>query len=234
MTLTFKDRLAISLVTNFASGLIRLWFKTCRVRLTRQDLFEQWAYNDRQVIVVTWHRAAIFFVYYFGHFRPMIMFSRSKDGEYLARFSQKFGVRPVRGSSTRGGTEALREMIGHLKSGGKACATVLDGPQGPPRTAKKGMIVLAMETGVPIIPIIWSSPRVWTFKKTWDRTMLPLPFSPITIHCSEPIYVPPGLNPAGQEEYRLRLEETLNRLTDEVDRLCGYRPPADKKLGVQS
>lgn len=225
MALSFKDRLAISLVTNTASGLFKLWFKTCPVRITRPEIYEAWAYTDRQVIAATWHRSAIFFVYYFGPIRPLIMFSRSKDGEYLTRFAQKFGVKPVRGSSSRGGTEALNEMIAYLKNGGKACATVLDGPRGPARVAKKGLIVLAMETGVPIIPIIWSAPRVWTFQKSWDKTMVPMPFAPITINVTDPIYIPPNLAPGDLETYRLKVEETLNRLTDEVDQMCGYRTP---------
>ncbi|MBI5605136.1 MAG: lysophospholipid acyltransferase family protein [Deltaproteobacteria bacterium] len=229
MTLSFKDRLSISLATNTAAGLFKVWFKTCPVRIIRPEIFKDWAYTDRQVIAVTWHRSAIFFVNFFGPIRPMILFSRSKDGEYLACFAQKFGVQPVRGSSSRGGAEALREMIDHLKNGGKACATVLDGPRGPARIAKKGMILLAMETGVPIIPIIWSAPRVWTFKKSWDKTMIPMPFSPITINCSDPIYVPQKLDPAGLEVYRQKVEEILNRLTDEVDQICGYRPPADRR-----
>jgi lysophospholipid acyltransferase (LPLAT)-like uncharacterized protein len=216
--------MAISLVTNTGAGLLKIWFKTCSVRITRPDLYREWVLSDRQLIAVTWHRAAIFFVHYFGSLHPKILFSQSKDGEYLARFAQKFGVQPVRGSSTRGGVEALREMIDYLKKGGKACATVLDGPTGPARVAKKGMMGLAMGTGIPIIPIIWSASRVWTFKKSWDKTMIPLPFSRITIHCSDPIYLPAELNKAGLEAYRLQVEKTLNRLTDEIDCLCGYRP----------
>jgi lysophospholipid acyltransferase (LPLAT)-like uncharacterized protein len=227
MALSFKDRLSISLSTNTAAGLFKVWFSTCSVKITRQDLFEKWAYSDRQVIVVTWHRAAIFFVHYFGSLHPMIMFSRSKDGEYLARFAEKFGVQPVRGSSNRGGVEALREMNDFLKNGGKACATVMDGPRGPARVAKKGMVALAMETGIPIIPIIWSSSRTWTFKKSWDKTMIPKPFSKIILHCSDPVYVPPNLDSAGLESYRLRIEERLNLLTDEVDRMCGYQTPVE-------
>jgi len=226
MTLSFKDRLAISLVTNTAAGLFKIWFKTCPVQVTRPEIYEKWAYSDRQVIAVTWHRAAIFFVNHFGPIHPMIMFSRSKDGEYLARFAQKFGVQSVRGSSSRGGAEALKEMIDFLKNGGKACATVLDGPRGPARVAKKGMIVLAMETGVPIIPIIWSAPRTWTFKKSWDKTMIPMPFSRIILNCTDPVYIPPKLDSSGLEHYRLKIEERLNFLTDEVDQICGYHPPA--------
>jgi lysophospholipid acyltransferase (LPLAT)-like uncharacterized protein len=229
MPLSFKERLAISLVTNGAADLFKVWFKTCSVHITRPDLYEEWAYSDRQIIAVTWHRAAIFFVHYFGPIHPMIMFSRSKDGEYLARFAEKFGVQAARGSSSRGGIEALREMIDFLKSGGKACATVLDGPRGPARVAKKGMVALAMATGVPVIPIIWSSSRAWTFKKSWDKTMIPKPFSKIILHCSDPIYVPPNLDSAGLEPYRLRIEEGLNRLTDEVDQMCGYHLPINSK-----
>jgi lysophospholipid acyltransferase (LPLAT)-like uncharacterized protein len=188
-------------------------------------MYLQWVKSDKSLIVVTWHRASIFFVQFFGSHRPMIMFSRSKDGEYIARFAQMFGVQPVRGSSSRGGAAALREMTNYLKKGGKVCASVLDGPQGPARVAKKGMVVLAMETGAPIIPIIWSANRVFTFKKTWDKTMLPLPFSTIMITAADPIFIPPDLGPEDQEAYRIKIENSLNQITDDADRNCGYQPP---------
>jgi lysophospholipid acyltransferase (LPLAT)-like uncharacterized protein len=223
--LSLIDRLIISVATHLAYGLIKLWFLTCRVRTDRRELYDQWVNSEKPVIIVTWHRASIFFVQFFGSHRPMIMFSRSKDGEYLARFAQMFGVQPVRGSSSRGGATALREMTQYLKKGGKACASVLDGPRGPAREAKKGMIVLAMETGAPIIPIIWSAKRVFTFKKSWDKTMLPLPFSTIMITAADPIFVPPDLSPQTQENYRVKMETILNQLTDEADRICGYQPP---------
>jgi lysophospholipid acyltransferase (LPLAT)-like uncharacterized protein len=226
MDLSFKDRLAISLATNTAAAMFKLWFKTCPVKITRPELYEEWAFSDRQIIAATWHRSAVFFVYFFGFLKPMIMFSRSKDGEYLTRFAQKFGVQPARGSSSRGGAEGLKEMITHLKGGGKACATVMDGPRGPARVAKKGLIVLAMETGVPLIPIIWSARRVWTFKKSWDQTMIPKPFSQIIINCTDPISIPPDLKPDELEDYRLKFEQILNTLTDEVDQMCGYHPPS--------
>jgi lysophospholipid acyltransferase (LPLAT)-like uncharacterized protein len=225
MALSFKDRLAISLATSTAAGLFKLWFKTCPVKITRPEIYQDWVLTDRQVIAATWHRSAIFFVYHFGPIGPMIMFSQSKDGEYLTRFAQKFGVKPVRGSSSRGGAEALNEMNTYLKKGGKACATVLDGPRGPARVAKKGMIVLAMETGLPILPVIWSAPRVWTSQKSWDKTMVPMPFAPITINLINPITIPPNLEPDDLKIYCLKVEEILNQLTDEVDQMCGYRPP---------
>jgi hypothetical protein len=115
MSLSFKDRLAISLATNTAAGLFKLWFKTCPVKITRPEIYEKWALSDRQVIAATWHRSAVYFVYHFGFIHPMIMFSRSKDGEYLTRFAQSFGVKPVRGSSSRGGAlpEKRREGLRH-------------------------------------------------------------------------------------------------------------------------
>jgi lysophospholipid acyltransferase (LPLAT)-like uncharacterized protein len=225
MPLSLKDRLSISLATGLGSLIFRLWFKTCPLTITCPELYQKWGPSDRQVIGVTWHRAAIYFVHFFGPLKPAVMLSRSKDGEYLARFAEKFGMIPVRGSSKHGGAQALKELVQHLKNGGKACATVLDGPQGPPRVAKKGMIVLAMETGVPIIPIIWSGPRILTFKKTWDKTMLPKPFSPVFLNAADPIFIPHNLDPEALEGYRLKVEKTLNDLTDAMDQRCGYVPP---------
>jgi hypothetical protein len=183
---------------------------------------QEYLLSDRPVIAGTWHRAAIYFLYYFGRLQPMIMISRSKDGEMLAQYAAALGVIPVRGSSSRGGRDALEQMRHHLVNGGKACATVLDGPRGPARVAKKGMIVLAKHSGVPLVPLIWSARRTLTLKNSWDRTMLPLPRSRVCVSVGEPIHIPSDASSKDLERYRRLVEDRLNAMTAEVDRRCGY------------
>ncbi len=106
-----------------AQGLLKIWFKTCRLNILKEEFHNEAVSGNRQYIGVTWHRAAIFYCFFYGPLHPMIMFSQSQDGEYLTRFAQKCGVIPVRGSSTRGGLKALIQMIRYLKDGNRMCAT---------------------------------------------------------------------------------------------------------------
>jgi lysophospholipid acyltransferase (LPLAT)-like uncharacterized protein len=215
--------LQIGLAAGLAYGLCRLWFSTCRVTILQPDVHREMALGPRPYIGATWHRGAIFYCYYYGPQHHMVMFSQSEDGEYLARFADKCGMIPVRGSSTRGGQRALVQMIRHLREGRGHCATVLDGPQGPRFVAKKGLLVLAKNTGAPLLPGLWSADRVITLEKTWDKTMIPRPFSNILIGYGEPLTVPRDCSDDELEGYRLELETRLNAVMKEVDERCGYR-----------
>ena len=146
-----------------------------------------------------------------------------KDGEILAQYAAGFGVVPARGSSHKGGRSALKQMQHYLSGGGKACATVLDGPQGPAYVAKKGMIHLAKHSGAPLIPLIWSADRVLTVRDSWDKTMLPLPWSRVCIAFGDPITIPADAGSQDLNYYRKLVQDRLNAMTIEVDRLCGQR-----------
>ncbi len=103
------------------------------------------------------------------------------------------------------------------------CSTVLDGPQGPRYVAKKGLLLLAKETGVPLLPGIWSARRAITLEKTWDKTMIPWPFSEVVVAYGSPLYVPKECTDAELEDLRLEVENRLNTLMVEVDKACGYK-----------
>ncbi len=203
--------------------LVRVWFKTCRVTMLNERVYHEYFLSDKPIVGGTWHRAAIYFLYFFGDFRPMIMISQSKDGEILAQYAAGFGVVPARGSSQKGGRDALEQMQRYLLSGGKACATVLDGPRGPAYVAKRGMVHLAKLTGAPLIPLIWSANRVLTLRDSWDKTMLPLPWSRVCVAFGEPIVIPADTRSQDLEYYRQLVQERLNGMMAEVDRLCGYQ-----------
>ena len=212
-----------SLIRKVLVPLSQLWFNTCRVSMINEQVYKEYSRNDTPVVVGTWHRASIFFLYFFGRFHPMIMISRSKDGEILSQYAEGFGVIPARGSSGKGGRAALERMRRHLEGGGKACATVLDGPRGPAYVAKKGMIVLAMQTGSPFIPAIWSANRTITLRNSWDKMILPLPWSRIYMSIGDPIHIPAESSSEELEHYRQLVQQRLNTMMAEVDRLCGYR-----------
>ncbi|MCG6980367.1 MAG: lysophospholipid acyltransferase family protein [Deltaproteobacteria bacterium] len=217
------DTFVSRLIRKILVPVVRLWFSTCRVTMVNERIYREYFLTDRPIVAGTWHRASIYFLYFFGDLRPMIMISQSKDGEMLTQYAAGFGVVPARGSSHKGGRDALEQMRAYMVRGGKRCATVLDGPRGPAYVAKKGMIHLAKLSGAPLIPLIWSGNRVITIRDSWDKTMLPLPWSKVCIAFGEPIYVPADSSGQALERYRQLVQDRLNEMMAEVDRRCGHR-----------
>jgi lysophospholipid acyltransferase (LPLAT)-like uncharacterized protein len=207
----------------------RLWFGTVRVEILNPSVYHSHIRNPHSgnVVGASWHRHAIFLFYFFRNLGSSgIMISRSRDGELTARVARRFGYTAIRGSSSRGGPQAFREMVDFMtRPGGKRfCGTAVDGPRGPARVLKKGMLAMAKETGAWFVPVACSADRVWRFPRAWDRTILPQPFSRVRIDFGQPFRVPPHICPQDLEALRLQTEGVLNRLTDRVDRLCGHRP----------
>jgi lipopolysaccharide heptosyltransferase II len=140
----------------------------------------------------------------------VIMVSLSKDGEMLSQVLQNFGYLTVRGSSTRGGERGLIEIIKHAQKG-YSSAFAADGPKGPYHKLKPGIIYAAQKTGIPIIPINCSSKNKIILKKTWDKTIIPLPFSKTVQIYGEPIYVNKDDN---IDNKAALVEERLNKLSE--------------------
>jgi lysophospholipid acyltransferase (LPLAT)-like uncharacterized protein len=218
------ERLRNRLIITLGSLLLNLWFSTCRITIIGQEYHDAYIIDHRKVVGATWHRGAIFLVWFFRKARPMIMFSRSKDGDLLAGFAEKIGVIPIRGSSGRGGRKALADMLEFLKRpGNQKAATVLDGPTGPPYVAKTGMIVLAKNSGIPLLPIMVSVWPAITLTRTWDRTMIPLPFSRVLVSYRKPWEIPSDISEDDFETLRLEVENTLNDMRIGSDRETGYQ-----------
>ncbi len=146
------------------------------------------------------------------HYSGTAMVSASRDGEYIARLAEEFGFDTVRGSRNNKGVEGLKAMLRAVRNGSNA-AIVADGSQGPPRIVQAGSILLASRTGAPILPMVYAASSYFTIH-SWDRTIVPKPFSRIDYYYGEPLFVPAKLQPEELEEYRLSLEKRLNTLYD--------------------
>jgi lipopolysaccharide heptosyltransferase II len=140
----------------------------------------------------------------------VIMVSLSKDGEMLSQVLQNFGYLTVRGSSTKGGEKGLIEIIRYARKG-YSLAFAADGPKGPYHKLKSGVIYAAEKTGMPIVPINCSPKNKIILKKTWDKTIIPLPFSRTIQIYGEPIYINKNDN---IEEKRVLVEQKLDKLSD--------------------
>lgn len=202
--------LLVRVVPPLMSWLLRAWFLTCRKRDHQLSNRQRALARNRPVIAVFWHYSIIYIILHLRREQAAVLVSASRDGEFIARLVQRFNFTAVRGSRHRRGMRALKELQAQLESG-LHLAMVADGSKGPPLVAQPGAIYLASRSGSPILPMAWSCSRRLTFK-SWDRTVLPLPFSTIDFFYGEPLTVPPKLNSDGIETYRRRLEQELQTL----------------------
>lgn len=225
--LTWKEKFKLEFSASMITLLAKIWFGTVRVKILNREVYEKYFKGSRSghIVAGSWHRHSIFLFYFFRNLGSRaIMISRSMDGELTARIATRLGYTPIRGSSSKGGGKALTAMMDFLNTSAekRLCGTPVDGPKGPARQMKKGMLALAKETGALFIPMTCSGNRVFTLKKAWDKTILPKPFSRMVVDFDEPVFIPKDVTDEEFEKIRQHLEETLNRLTDRVDRLCGY------------
>jgi lysophospholipid acyltransferase (LPLAT)-like uncharacterized protein len=142
--------------------------------------------------------------------RLAALMSASRDGALLARTFSYFGVKPIRGSSSRRGPQALLELTSVLKNGYDVAITP-DGPRGPKYKVQSGIISLAQITGVPILPFGVSVARKKELR-SWDAFQIPLPFTRCRATLGHAIRVPRNAAPAEREELRAQLESTMLRM----------------------
>ena len=190
-----------------ATPLIHLLGLTLRIQEEGQAQLGPRARQKEAPLWALWHETILMSVWYHRDQDVRVMISASRDGELIARIARFFGYVPVRGSSSRGGREALSELIGHLK-GGHRCAITPDGPRGPRREIKMGVLNLARMTGCPVVPFAFEAEHSWRLK-SWDRFIIPKPFSRAVFVYGNPIKVPRH----GGPEYLKQIQAELDRIT---------------------
>ncbi len=212
----FKERLLIRIADLTFFILIKLIASTVRYEIEGWENWEAVARDSHLPILALWHNR-IFLATYFWQRRGIVaMTSRSFDGEYIARFMQRFGYGAARGSSTRGAVGALVEMVRLMRAGCPTAFTI-DGPKGPRYVAKMGAVLLAKKTGHPILPFTISPARLWRANKSWDRTQVPKPFTPALVVIAPPIYVRADADEAGLRGKRDELQQALDAINRRGD-----------------
>ena len=192
--------------------LIKAIGRTIRWQVEGWENLEASSRDGRIPIYTVWHNRVFLATYFFRQRGIVVMTSQSFDGEYIARFIQRFGFGTARGSSTRGAVGAIIEMA-RLMRAGLPTGFTIDGPKGPRYVAKMGAVLLAKKTGQPILPFTISA-RHWEAKGSWDGFQVPLPFSRARLKIAPPIYVPADTNDEGLEAKRNELQaalDTINR-----------------------
>ncbi|HEX7505016.1 MAG TPA: lysophospholipid acyltransferase family protein [Syntrophales bacterium] len=190
--------------------LIRAYSWTFRLHVENEKPWLEYLQNGGRVLLCGWHQqffAAIRHFKTYASYRPALMISQSKDGDIIAGIAEKSGWHTVRGSSSRNGGRALKEMVGRLERTGLA-AHIVDGPRGPAGIIKAGVVSLARAAGAVVVPIYATSDRAWYFK-SWDRFMLPKPFAKVTLRFGEMMDFTEGEDDKDFENHRLHLQQIM-------------------------
>ena len=169
---------------NFRSRLL-LWLGVRWIKTLRPEFVESipgvtLSSLPTSGILVLWHEHMLLCLPAFAHRNMRVLISQSRDGEFGAQAAQPLGYVPVRGSTSRGGAIALRNLARDLSENGGWVAIVADGPRGPRRIAKPGAEWLSQETGLPIVHV--TAEASFGFRlKSWDRCVVPLPFAKVIL-----------------------------------------------------
>ncbi|MEN2980697.1 lysophospholipid acyltransferase family protein [Tistrella bauzanensis] len=226
------------------AGLIKRWLKSetaqrlaCRlaaayIRLAhatgRFDVIGAGPANARwdagqPFILAFWHGRLLMMPYVWRAGVPMnMLISQHRDGRLIADTIAHFGLGSIAGSSSKGGAAALRQMVKAIRAGQYAGVTP-DGPRGPRQRASGGIASIAKLSGVPVIPAAVGVRRR-RLLGTWDRFMVPMPFSRGVFIWGEPIHVARDADAAALDRARQAIEDELNRITAEADRVTGHEP----------
>jgi len=213
---SLRQRITIKSADLGFYSLIRIVGGTVRFETEGAENLESITASGRVPIYATWHDRIFLGTYYLQKQGIVFLTSQSFDGEYIARFLQRFGFGTIRGSSTRGGAKGLVEMIRQMKHG-IAMGFTVDGPKGPPYKAKPGPLLLAKKTGNPVIPFIVQPLRYRT-AGSWDRLQIPLPFTNAKVIFGDPIFVPENSSEIDLAERLAELQRSLDELTREGEK----------------
>lgn len=211
-----SPRLQAFLIPRVASAFMRLLHALVRVRHVHAERIEQLNRSGRPYLLSFWHRYLLLMVFS-RHRKPIVvMISQHKDGEYIARTMERFGVSAARGSSSRGGGAALREMV-ECAGRGENIAITPDGPRGPALVAQPGVVLAAERTGCPVLPVAVISDRKWVLR-SWDGFEIPKPLARVMFVYGTPIEVPAGIEGEAIEQWRTSIEGEMRALTGDAER----------------
>ncbi|MBN1620709.1 lysophospholipid acyltransferase family protein [candidate division WOR-3 bacterium] len=199
-----KDRLLLGPGSFFGYISVLLWGKTLSIvtKNVNETLENE---NNYPAVYFLWHRDMLVPAYFFRNRGYRVLIGRHRDAEFISIISEKLGYRTLRGSSTRGATAAMRNIVKSLEKKQLVVITP-DGPKGPSEKIKEGPLFAALKTGAPVIPIIVSYKRCYTFG-SWDKFRLAFPFSKVCILLGGPV----KLQGLSSRDNILRIKKTIEK-----------------------
>lgn len=185
-----KLNLPGSLVRNLGAPLLTTLAASWRIRGSGTSSWRQLHVGGEPFIFLLWHESILPLLWWHRQQDISIVVSEARDGRYLGDYAEQLGYRRVAGSSSKGGCKA---GLGALRSlqGGRPVALTPDGPRGPRRQLKPGVVRLAQRMQVPIVPIHANAAESWRLR-SWDRLLVPHPFARVDVRYGTPFLVAPG------------------------------------------
>jgi lysophospholipid acyltransferase (LPLAT)-like uncharacterized protein len=203
-------RRQIAFIATLGAPLIGALGRTWRYTSEGADAFDQCMAAGQRPILALWHGRILPATPFWRDRGVVAITSENFDGEWIARIMQRFGYGAARGSTSRGGVRALVRLK-RVVSEGHPTAFTVDGPRGPAEHAQPGALWLAKATGQPILPFHIEASSAWHVR-SWDRALVPKPFSRVAVAVGPPFFVAADADDAGLEQRRLDLESELRRL----------------------
>lgn len=219
--MTFQRRLGYALLKPVVRLLFTVIWSTCRVvQIKGEEHIDALASTGKPFIPCYWHQHHFYGTWYMRRLlrrglRIGFLISPSVDGEIPAQLAKGWGAQVIRGSTTRAGAQAMRDMYTIVVKNGISPVTTSDGPQGPLHVFKLGDIMLAQFTQAPLLPFSYAANRAWTLK-SWDRFIIPKPFARIAIVLGAPVHIPKALLAEDLEPLRLQMQDTLMNLGEQA------------------
>jgi len=207
---TLRQRIVLRVIIWAGYWVIRIIGPTLRVSISREEGAQQ-TLGQRPLIVSFWHSSIIPATYICRNLGVRVMSSNSYDGEYMGRIIHKFGFVAVKGSSSRNAVRALLGLRRALEDGWTVAFT-LDGPRGPRHKVKPGPVALSRSSGAPLSMFHAAVDKAWVLN-TWDKLMIPLPFSRVLVRFGKLIPVPAHANEEDIERYTVELQTSLDRVS---------------------
>ena len=219
---SFKDRLLFALVGLLGPWLIRLLGVFCRYQVEGGERLDKAIGSGQGLIMAAWHGRMLLPIYHLRNRNITSLVSFHRDGELITRVVTRLGYIIRRGSPRKGGREGFLTMSKDIREG-RAVSIFPDGPTGPRYNLRDGVIHLSRLTGAPIFPLTFAAQPAWRVK-SWDRFMIPKPFSRGIILVGDPIVVPREVK--GDTEFNRYRDMVINAMIDlerEADRRMGMK-----------
>lgn len=193
-----------------ASWVLKAWVGSLRYRaFPVGSTLQPRLCEDRRYIYTFWHETLLLPSVMYGQTPTRVLISEHADGEMIAQTCRHLGLGVIRGSTTRGGARALREIL--QLEGRKHIVITPDGPRGPRRQFQPGAIFLAARTGLPLVPVGFAYHRCWRMR-SWDRFAVPYPFSPAVGVLGEPLQIPADLTRDEIEHWRQKAQSGMDEV----------------------
>lgn len=234
-----RDPITIRRLSWVGAKLIRLWMGTIhyQYRPLGPNLDPHGKLGNSRFIYAFWHEGFLLPLYHYARPDVHVLISTHADGQLISEVAHHLGFSTVRGSSTRGGAEAIRQMVRLSRSA--HIAVTPDGPRGPRRQVQQGILYLAARTGLPIVPMGIGFRRAWR-AKSWDRMAVPFPFSKGCLVTGDPIHIAPRKSSASLAGACEKIEKAMHAVTEVAERWAftgkfdpaGYEKPESFRVAA--